>query len=114
MNLVVCNFFITIIFGAFIELNMMENMCMKGLESATNKINDTMHNMMEDANIHHNNYMQHCHVDMSRLEQVKVLGSLKLSSTLTGNVNYEGSSRKQPFQLHNVKLHFPIFDYTRY
>lgn len=91
---------------------MAENTRMKGLEAAISGINTTMQKMMEDADARHNDYMQHRHNDMARLERVEAqLGSLQLSSALNGSGNSEGTPR-QPFQIRNVKLDFPRFDGT--
>lgn len=91
---------------------MAENTRMKGLEAAINGIDTTMQKMMEDAGARHNDYMQHRHNDMARLERVEAqLGSLQLSSALNGSGNSDGTPR-QPFQIRNVKLDFPRFDGT--
>lgn len=52
-------------FGAFILLTMAKNTRMKGLEAAINNINATMQKMIEDADAHHNESMQHRHADMA-------------------------------------------------
>ncbi|MCI11409.1 hypothetical protein A2U01_0032511, partial [Trifolium medium] len=73
----------TVTFGALIDLTMADNTRMKGLEAAINGINATMKKMMEDADARHNDYMQHRHADMARIERVEaqlgVSNSLPLS-----------------------------------
>ncbi|XP_058746820.1 uncharacterized protein LOC131619773 [Vicia villosa] len=60
---------------------MAENTRMKGLEAAINNINATMQKMMEDADTRHNTYMQACHTDAARLDQLEVqLSTLQLTS----------------------------------
>lgn len=63
---VLLQFFMSFVtFGAFILLTVAKNTRMKGLEAAINNINATMQKMIEDADAHHNESMQHRHGDMA-------------------------------------------------
>ena len=88
----------TVTFYAFILFTMAENTHQKGLEVEINDINSAIQKMMEDADARHNNYMQHHHADMYRIERIEAqLDSLQLSSALNGSLNSDAHRGRNLF-----------------